>query len=132
MEEQHRWLRDKRHQVYESLVRESSHFAAELVPLIDMAERVWNPESELFKSRGRYFELLYKASFLASDALQLEIRRAGDLAENVGHQPWDDMREKSRYESEWLREAFDVARAIEDAARAELDLPPRRREAREG
>lgn len=58
-DEHRQWLRDKRHELYSELVREATHFAAELVPLNDMAQRVWREDSELYKSRRRYFELIY-------------------------------------------------------------------------
>jgi len=94
---------------------------------MDMEERIWDPESELYKSRHRYFELLYRASFLADNELQAHIDSASELAENAGHRPYDNGKEKHEFQAELLREGFAIARAIEDAARQELGLPPRHR-----
>jgi hypothetical protein len=128
-DEYQKWLRDKRHEIYSDLIRESSRFAANLIPLVNMIDRIEDPDSDLYKIRSLYFELQYRASFLAGGELQAVIRRAGDVTENCGHAPYDEDNpaEKAGFESEMVRQAFAVSRSLEDAARAELELPSRRR-----
>lgn len=123
-----RWLRDKRHEIYGDLIRESSKFASNLLPLIDMSDRIFDPESDLYQIRHRYFELQYRASFLAGEEMQRTIRQASDITEDCGHAPYDENNalEKSEFESRMVKEAFMISRALEVCARAELNLPARR------
>jgi molecular chaperone DnaK len=119
-DDQDGWLRSRRHELYADLVRESSQFATHLSSAAGRFDRVWDPNSELYLSRLRYFELLSRAAFLAGARLQAEIQRASDLARRVGHRPYQDAAAKHRHESDCVREAFAVARSIEDAVRVEL------------
>ena len=83
--------------------------------------------TNLFKSRRHYFELLYRASFLAGEVLQQKISLARDVAENAGHEPYDRAEEKRKFESDLVERAFNAWRSLEDAAREELGLPARHR-----
>jgi len=125
--EQRTWLREQRFKVYGDLVRESLHFAASIGPHISIEKRVDAPDSELCKSRARYFELLSQAAFLADKQLQVTIRKAEDIAENIGHRPYSNDREKSEFHSQIHRDAFGISRLLEDCAREELQLPARDR-----
>ncbi|MFD3495396.1 hypothetical protein ACFWWB_33300 [Streptomyces sp. NPDC058690] len=121
------WLTDLRRAKYSALVRTSVDFAMRIGPLISFESRRDDPSSQLNEVRRTYFDQLYEARFLAGRELQRAIDQAADLAENVGHEPYEDPSERMEYRRGLYREAFDRARAIEDAARAELGLPPRER-----
>jgi hypothetical protein len=127
-DEHQKWLRDKRHEIYSDLIRESARFAANLIPLVNMIDRIEDLESDLYKIRALHFELLYRASFLAGEELQTVIRRAGDITENCSHAPYgeDNSAERAEFRSEMVKQAFAISRCLEDATHAELKLPPRR------
>ncbi|TLS42823.1 hypothetical protein FE633_28795 [Streptomyces montanus] len=121
------WLTDLRREKYSTLVRTSVDFAMQIGPLISFESRRDDPDSQLNQVRRTYFDQLYEARFLAGRELQTAIDQAADLAENVGHEPYDDRGERMEYRHRLYGEAFACARAIEEAARAELGLPPRER-----
>jgi hypothetical protein len=126
--ERDRWLRDKRHETYSHLIQESRRFAGELMPTIDMLQRLDDPKANLYEARHRYFELLYQASFLAGEVLQKQISLARDVAEDAGHEPYHTAEDKRKFERELLERAFNAWRSLEDAAREELGLPARHRD----
>ncbi|MFJ2001156.1 hypothetical protein [Streptomyces chartreusis] len=121
------WLTDLRREKYSALVRTSVAFAMQIGPLVSFESRRDDPSSQLNEVRRSYFDQLYEARFLAGRELQQAIDQAADLAENVGHEPYDNPGERTDYRHRLHRQGFERARAIEDAARAELGLPPSER-----
>ena len=93
---------------------------------MNMLDRIEDPESDLYKIRAQHFELQYRASSLAGEELQAVIRRAGDTTEIAAIHLYDenDSAERIEFQSE-IKRAFAISRSLEDAARAELELPPR-------
>ncbi|GAA4986477.1 hypothetical protein [Actinopolymorpha pittospori] len=119
------WLRNNRQEIYAELVRASSQFFVSLPGPGLLADRCEDTTSEIYVGRETFFEVLYRARFIAGPALQTVIRRALDNAENVGHDPYfgDPPRQRT-FQSEMIHEAYAVTRELEVAARAELGLPP--------
>jgi hypothetical protein len=120
------WLREQRLEAYRDLVRLCHRFWYQMVPLISLLERIDDVEDALSRTRMELFSSLAECEFLAAADLQVAIREMGDVAENVGHRPFQNERAR---EDAWRHELFDQAssasRRVEDAARAELALPLR-------
>jgi hypothetical protein len=125
-EEHAAWLRDQRLESYAELTRLSQDFWMELVPLISVLERQDDDASELNRIRNALFDKIYTCQLIAGAELQVALHQLSDAAENIGHRPYADEPEReSAWRHELFKDANDARKRVEEAVRAELNLPPK-------